>query len=91
MKSFKELDSVGWRFFAACSVVLYGPSLYVVRMNVYEEKRGTSVPYVFALIIAMITASFLAAGVNSILQKWAESRQTAEKNEDRSSKKKATK
>ena len=75
MKSLRELDSVGWRFWIGCTVVLFGPSLYFMLGAVYEEQRATAVPYVYALIIAMIAASVVAACLNSILQKLDERRQ----------------
>ena len=84
MKSLRELDSVGWRFWALCIVVLYGPSFYFVWSTTYEEKRGTSIVYVFALIIAVIGASFVAAGVNTVLQKRAEKKDAAAGKESKS-------
>lgn len=87
MKSLRELDSVGWRFWALCICVLYGPSFYFVWNGMYEDERASAVPYTFALIIAIIMASFVAAGVNTVLQKRAEKKQEAEKKEARSKKK----
>ena len=91
MASLRDLDSVGWRFWAASSVILYGPCLYWVWTNVYEEQKSTLVPYVFALIVALILASFLSAIVNTILQKRAERLLAAEKKESKAEKKKAKK
>lgn len=78
MKSLRELDSVGWRFWGICIVLLYGPSFYFVWTNIYEDKRVTTVPYMFSLIIATIGASFVAAGVNTVLQKRADKKDGAE-------------
>ena len=77
----KDLDSVGWRFWGACSAVLYGPTFYLVWISIYEEKRGTTIPFSMALIISTFIAAFVSAGLNSILQNRANAKLEAEERE----------
>lgn len=81
MKMIKDLDSVGWRFFGLCTVLLYGPNFYFFWTSMYEEKRSTTVPYVFPLITSVVLAGFIAAGVNSFLQNRAEAREQVREQE----------
>jgi len=72
MRSLRDVEFVGWRFWLICVVLGYGPCFYGVWNILVDETRSTTVPYVLALICSAIASSFVAVIVNSILQRGGE-------------------
>ena len=61
-----EISGVGWVFFVVCFVLLVVPSVILVWVYSYEDKRGSLFPYIVGFVIAALGAGVFSWAVNSV-------------------------
>ncbi len=88
MKQFKNIESVGWIFWAICSVVLLLPNYFLSGLLLYDNSVGVQI----SLTIGMSTVigAIIAWVVNEILYRINLAKYKEIRKKERKKKKKST-
>ncbi len=87
MKSLKEVESVGWGFFAICFVVVLAPSIWLVWNYTYDTVTP-AVRVLAGFVVASTGAGVIAWVVNDLLHRRNVRRHAAKRQAERKEKRK---
>ncbi|MGC8738228.1 MAG: hypothetical protein ACP5UA_06210 [Candidatus Hydrogenedens sp.] len=88
MKQFKNLESVGWIFWAVCSVLLLVPNYFLSGLLLYDNSLGAYIG--FTIGMSAVIGAVIAWVVNEILYRINLAKYKETKKRERKKKKKAS-
>lgn len=86
MKSFKELDSIGWISWIVLSLLLLYPGYLFAKAVTFDYQRGMQIAV--GVVSALLTAGLITSVINEVLFRFAKKKFTQRKKQTRKEKKK---
>lgn len=88
MKQIKDIESVGWIFWAVCSVLLLVPNYFLSRFLIYDYSIGARIGLTIGM--SAIVGAIIAWVVNDILYRRNLARYKEAKKRERKKKRKSS-
>jgi TRAP-type C4-dicarboxylate transport system permease small subunit len=89
MKSFRDLEAVGWIFWLVLLAILAYPGYLVAKMTTYDTSPAVRI--LFGIILAMLASGLIAWAVNEIIFRVRKRQYDAQRKVERKRKRKKKK